>query len=101
MQPDEVKPRADEVQLSQKSVGEMLCLVTRTLLDLMFGVSRMGANGLKSTKMVCEAAAQMKGYLWGTKDEGLVYREEGDTEILGCFVRPTYRRVPWMFHRAP
>ena len=81
MQPDEVKPKAEEIKLSQKAVGEMLWLVTRTRLDLMFGVSRMGANVLKSTKMVREAAAQMKGYLWGTKDEGLVYREAGETEI--------------------
>ena len=82
MREDPEKPSPQDIKTSQKYVGEMLWLVTRTRLDLMFGVSRMGANVLKATKMVKEAADQMKGYLWRTKEEGLVYREQAESEIM-------------------
>ena len=84
MQPDAEKPEIERIRSSQKQVGEMLWLVTRTRPDLMFGVSRMamGASVLKATDSVHEAAQQMKGYLWRTRSEGLIYKEEAESEMI-------------------
>ena len=55
-------PSPAEIKAAQKTVGEMLWMVTRTRPDLMFGVSRVGSSVLKGTKAVQEASRQMKGY---------------------------------------
>ena len=48
----------------------------------MFTTARMGANVTKSTKAVLQAAAQTRGYLRGTVDEGLRFQEEKEKEVV-------------------
>ena len=54
-----MEPTAENVKTSQKLIGELLWLVTRTKPDLMFGVFRMGGNVLKSSQCIKETVAQM------------------------------------------
>lgn len=103
MEKDDKPAGVPSIRSSQKLVGEALWLVTRSRPDLMFAVARMGANVLEATQAVLDTGAQMKGYLLGTKEEGLCYRREeeevpsiqvftdasfapGSEESRGCYV---------------
>ena len=81
MTPDTMEPSAESVKTSQKLIGELLWLVSRTRPDLMFGVSRMGGNVLKSSQCIKETAAQMRSYLKGTQSEGLSYKEKPEDPV--------------------
>ena len=74
MVPKEGPVTIEEIREGQKSVGELLWLMTRTRPDIMFGVSKMGSNVLKAPQPVEEIALQMKGYLLKTKEEGLSFK---------------------------
>ena len=50
--------------------------------DRMFGVLRMGASALKATDAVHKETEQMKGSLWRTKREGLLFKEEAESDII-------------------
>ena len=91
MEPIEEMPSQAQIRSAQKVVGELLWLVTRTRPDLMFSVSRMGANILRSPQAVAEAGIQAKGYLLGTKTLGLKYllREDEDL-VLNVFTDASY-----------
>ena len=80
----EVEEDADDSQKSiqnireaQRCVGEMLWTVTRTCPDLMFAVSKMGGV-LRNPLKVTEIAAQVRGYLLQTSEDGLIF--DGDDE---------------------
>ena len=86
MEPDTMEPSAESVKTSQKLMGKVLWLVTRTRPDLMFGVSRMGGNVLKSSQRIKETAAQMRFCLKGTYGEGFSYKEKAESShILRLF----------------
>ena len=74
MVPKEGPVTIEEIREGQKSVGELLWLMTRTRPDIMFGVSKMGSNVLKAPQFVEEIALQMKDYLLKTKEEGLSFK---------------------------
>ena len=82
MEEDEQPPALESVRLAQKLVGELLWLVTRTRPGLMYSVSRMGSSVIKSPKAVKEAADQVRGYLWSTRSQGLVFEEDEGSEVL-------------------
>ena len=52
MEEDDSPPSQAEIKASQKAVGEMLWLVTRSRPDMMYAVSRMGSNILKAPRAV-------------------------------------------------
>ena len=70
MEPSTEGPTIEAVRLAQKAVGEALWLTTRALPDLMYAVSRMGASVTRAPEAVMKAAAQLKGYLMATMDDG-------------------------------
>ena len=78
---EEEKPSAEMVRWCQKAVGEALWLMTRTRPDIMFTVSKMGGGATKSANQVKEIAAQLKGYLKRTSEEGLRYEEKKEEEV--------------------
>ena len=72
--PDQEEHRTPElVKLAQKATGEMLWLVTRTRIDLMYAVSKMGSNVTKSPRKVLQIYEQIKGYLKKTVYHGLCF----------------------------
>ena len=72
MEEEEEKETSEEaVKRAQRSVGEMLWLVTRSRPDLMYAVSRMGSSITRAPERVQEVAMQVKGFLQATKEEGL------------------------------
>ena len=75
MQPDPMPPNAEGVKYSQKVIGELLWLVTRSRPDLMFGVAGMGAHVLKASQCIKDTANQMRSYLQDTIDEGICFKE--------------------------
>ena len=74
MEPKEGLLTAEEVKRSQKYVGEMLWLMTRSRPDICFSVARMGANVLKSPEAIEQAYNQLRGCLLKTQSEGLCFR---------------------------
>lgn len=80
------KPTAEDIKLSQKLVGELLWVVTRSRPDVMYSVSKMGSNITKNPKGVIETACQTKGYLIGKEEEGIGFKKiEGDELLLECY----------------
>ena len=82
-----VKVTAEDIKKSQKVVGELLWIVTRSRPDVMFSVSRMGANITKNPQKVIEASEQTKGYLKGREEEGICFKRnyEDDEVLLECY----------------
>ena len=74
MEPSKEGPTIEAVRLAQKAVGEALWLTTRARPDLMYAVSRMGASVTNAPEAVIKAAAQLKGYLMTTMDEGFKFQ---------------------------
>ena len=60
----------------------MLWLVTRTRLDLMFSVSKMGSCVTKAPQKVLQIYQQIKGYLKGTSNEGICFDAAGAESLL-------------------
>ena len=81
MEKDDETPTSNDAKLAQKCVGELLRLVTRTRPDLMFSVDRMAACVLHGPKKVQEVGAQTKGYLQGTKQQGLIFQKGQEEDI--------------------
>ena len=80
------KPTAEDIKLSQKLVGELLWVVTRSRPDVMYSVSKMGSNITKNPKGVIETACQTKGYLIGKEEEGIGFKKiEGEELLLECY----------------
>ena len=72
--PDHEEDRTPElIKLAQKAAGEMLWLVTRTSMDLMNAVSKMGSSVTKAPKKVLQIYEQIKGYLKRTIHHGLCF----------------------------
>ena len=72
--PDHKQDRTPElIKLAQKAMGEMLWLVTRTRMDLMYAVSKMGSSVTKAPKKVLQIYEQIKGYLKRTIHHGLCF----------------------------
>ena len=61
------------IKAAQKATGEMLWLVTRTRIDLMFAVSKMGSCVTRSPRKVLQIYEQIKGYLKKTIHHGLCF----------------------------
>ena len=80
MEADKDPPTLEKIRQCQKSVGEILWLVTRSRPDLMYATSRMGSHVTKATSVVLETARQVRGYLKRTAGEGLRYKEEKEKE---------------------
>ncbi len=70
----EEDPTKDQIREAQRVTGELIWLVTRTRPDLMFVVSRMASQVLRSPCWVREMANQVWGYLNSTLQEGIIYR---------------------------
>ena len=80
------KPTVALVRESQKEVGSLLWLVTRTRPDLMYAVSKMSALSTKDPAKALEIAQQIRGYVKGTVEDGLVFRKDGETSgILNAY----------------
>ena len=80
------KPTVALVRESQKEVGSLLWLVTRTRPDLMYAVSKMSALSTKDPAKALEIAQQIRGYVKGTIEDGLVFRKNGETSgILNAY----------------
>ena len=78
-QPEET-PTPLQVKEAQKVVGELLWTLTRTRPDLMFSMSRLCSNTLKSPVKVKEISDQVKGYLRKTAEEGLKFKKDEEQE---------------------
>ena len=78
---DPEPPSVEQIRKSQKSVGEVLWVSTRTRPEIAFAVSRMGSGVLKATDAVEEADRQLKGYLQRTKEEGLKFEVKEHEEV--------------------
>ena len=76
---------------SQKEVGSLLWLVTKTCPDLMYAVSKMSALSTKDPAKALEIAQQIKGYVKGTIEDGLVFRKKGETSgILNAYSHASF-----------
>ena len=73
----EEDPTKDQIREAQRVTGELIWLVTRTRPDLMFVVSRMASQVLRSPCWVKDMASQVWGYLNVTQKEGVIYRAGG------------------------
>ena len=61
------------IKAAQKATGEMLWLVTRTRIDLMYAASKMGSCVTRSPRKVLQIYEQVKGYLKKTVNHGLCF----------------------------
>ena len=85
------KVEVEDVRQSQKQVGELLWIVTRTRPDLMYAVSRMGSLVTKSPTKVNEIYQQVIGYLLRTSNEGLSFKSSpGDAPVLEVFTDASF-----------
>ena len=82
LEEEDVSKSPETVRRSQKEVGELLWLVTRTRVDLMFQTSRMGSSVLRNPTAVHEAYKQVKGYLVHTIGEGVEFDVTGEEQWL-------------------
>ena len=80
--PIELEKTAEEVRLAQKAVGELLWVVTRTRVDMMYTVARMGSQVLRSPSHVLKIYKQALGYLKATSAQGLLFAFSGDEPIM-------------------
>ena len=88
----ESEPQLEEVRGAQKVVGELLWMLTRTRPDLMFAMSKLCSNVLRSPKKVQEIAVQVKGYLKLTAEEGIrfVKDEAEESMVLKVFTDASF-----------
>ena len=66
----------EEVREAQRIVGELLWLVTRTRVDLMFVTAKLAHMVLRAPTEVARLSKQVWKYLKVTKNEGLVFRAQ-------------------------
>ena len=75
----EEDPGARDVKEAQRIVGELLWLVTRTRVDLMFVTAKLSQWVLKAPKEVIRLSRQIWAYLKKTRRQGLLF-----THDQGC-----------------
>ena len=75
----EEDPCAKDVKEAQRIVGELLWLVTRTRVDLMFVTAKLSQWVLKAPKEVIRMSRQIWAYLKKTRHQGLLF-----TSDQGC-----------------
>ena len=80
--PEEEGRTPELIRSAQKATGEMLWLVTRTRLDLMYAVSKMGSCVTKAPQKVLQIYQQIKGYLKSTMDEGICFDAAGAETLM-------------------
>ena len=88
--PEEEEKKIEDVREGQRIVGELMWLVTRCRMDLMFPVSLLASNILKRPREVKQVAAQIWGYLAATIDEGLVFTAKDEEEGLQSFTDASF-----------
>ena len=85
------KVEAEDVRRSQKQVGELLWIVTRTRPDLMYTASRMGSLVTKSPSKAREIYQQVIGYLLQAPNEGLSSKSSsGDLPVLAVYTDASF-----------
>ena len=70
---DEKEITTEEVREAQRIVGELLWLVTRTRMDLMYVTSRLSQMVLRAPREVHRASRQVWAYLKKTASQGLLF----------------------------
>lgn len=78
MEPSSEGPTMESVRLAQNGVGEALWLTARARPDL----SRMDTSVTKAPEAVLKAAAQVKGYLLSTEEEGIKFQVEAHEDPI-------------------
>ena len=72
----EENPSAENVREAQRIVGELLWLVTRTRVDLMFVTAKLSQWVLKAPKEVIRLSRQIWAYLKRTRRQGLLFTSD-------------------------
>lgn len=101
---DEKEITTEEVREAQRIVGELLWLVTRTRMDLMYVTSRLSQMVLRTPREVHRASRQVWAYLKKTASQGLLFTPDvgvgwaGECE-LGLQAYSDASFAPWRtFH---
>ena len=89
LEEDDPQKNADQVKLAQRSVGELMWLLTRTRPDLMFCLSKMSQAILRNPKEVIGVSKQVWKYLRKTQHEGLWIRRE-ERNMLEVYTDSSY-----------
>ena len=79
---------ADDVREAQVALGELLWVSTRTRPDVAFAVGQASRMVARNPKQALRAAKQILGYLKGTDEVGIIYKNEmkprdGEAEFPG------------------
>ena len=78
----EEEKKVEDIRRAQKAVGELLWIVTRTRLDLMYSVARMGSQVLRNPNHVIQMYKQVIGYLLNSSEDGIIFVKPGGDEPL-------------------
>ena len=70
---EETDVTPEEVKEAQRIVGELLWLVTRSRMDLMYVTARLAQWVLRAPRMVAKLSKQVWGYLRRTMHQGLLF----------------------------
>ena len=80
---DEKEITTEEVREAQRVVGELLWLVTRTRMDLMYVTSRLSQMVLRAPREVLRASKQVWAYLKKTASQGLLFTPDAGVGWAG------------------
>ena len=80
---DEKEITTEEVREAQRIVGELLWLVTRTRMDLMYVTSRLSQMVLRAPREVHRASRQVWAYLKKTASQGLLFTPDAGVGWAG------------------
>ena len=96
---EEGEPSAEDVKRAQIATGELLWVATRTRPEVSYPVSLMCQWAVRRPKGVIRIGEEVRKYLNGTKDEGLLYLplKEGDHGPQGLQHRAKQRESVEVF----
>ncbi|CAE7217810.1 GIP [Symbiodinium microadriaticum] len=84
--PEDVSDDTPAVREAQRRVGELLWLAGRTRPDLSYPVALLSAKLLRNPSAVCATAHRILGYLKKTRDEALVFGDNGNHHLANELV---------------
>ena len=98
-EPDE-SPSPEDIKRCQKLLGELLYLAVRSRPDIAYSCSRLASCLIKRPKEVFELSLGVVGYLMTTQHVGLIYRRDGNPELIEAAVAGQERPLLEVFSDA-
>lgn len=88
--PEEEQKDPRDIKEAQRVVGELMWLMIRTRIDLLFVMATLASNILKKPRAVKEAAAHVWAYLVHTLEDGIVFPRHSEDEGLQSFTDASF-----------